>query len=138
MRSVSSMRFEPCVQVLMLSGKQLHFDIQRESNRRSISIQKRNCRCCVSEEIRKEDELSGTVAGKVPPHDSAQNHDFRANGGHRIEAQCQILRVIDFCGGGSSPPSQRLIWMRQQADRLDPLVESPPSVLDHRHEIRRW
>ena len=38
----------------------------------------------------------------------------------------------------SSPHGQRLIWMRQQADRLDPLVESTPSVLDRRHEIRRW
>jgi hypothetical protein len=30
----------------------------------------------------------------------------------------------------SSPQGQRLIWMRQQADRVDPLVESPPSVVD--------
>jgi hypothetical protein len=37
----------------------------------------------------------------------------------------------------SSPRGLRLNWMRQQADRMDPLVESP-SVLDRRHEIRRW
>ena len=36
----------------------------------------------------------------------------------------------------SSPRGQRPNWMRQQADRLDPLVDSP-SVLDRRQEIRR-
>jgi hypothetical protein len=30
---------------------------------------------------------------------------------------------------------KRLIWMRQQADRLDPLVESPGSILDRKSEI---
>jgi hypothetical protein len=38
----------------------------------------------------------------------------------------------------SSPHGQRLSWMRQQADRLDPLIESPPSVLDRRHKLRPW
>jgi hypothetical protein len=38
----------------------------------------------------------------------------------------------------SSSHGQRLNWMRQQADRLDPLVESPPSVLDRKHELRYW
>jgi hypothetical protein len=30
---------------------------------------------------------------------------------------------------------KRLVWMRQQADRLDPLVESPGSILDRKSEI---
>jgi hypothetical protein len=38
----------------------------------------------------------------------------------------------------SSSHGQRLSWMRQQADRLDPLAESPPSVLDRKHELRYW
>jgi hypothetical protein len=37
-----------------------------------------------------------------------------------------------------SPKGQRLEWMRQQADRLDPLSDSAPSVLDRKHEIRGW
>ncbi len=32
---------------------------------------------------------------------------------------------------------ERISWMRSQADRLDPLVESPKSILDRRHELDR-
>jgi hypothetical protein len=31
---------------------------------------------------------------------------------------------------------KKLIWMRQQADRLDPLAESPTSILDRKDELR--
>jgi hypothetical protein len=34
---------------------------------------------------------------------------------------------------------QRILWMRQQADRLDPLVDpSPPSILDRKGELSGW
>ncbi len=34
---------------------------------------------------------------------------------------------------------KRIIWMKQQADRLDPLIESPPWILDRKHELdHRW
>ena len=32
----------------------------------------------------------------------------------------------------------RVIWMKQQADRLDPLLDSPPSILDRKREARGW
>lgn len=35
----------------------------------------------------------------------------------------------------ASERANRLIWMRQQADRLDPLVESPTSILDRKREL---
>jgi len=31
-----------------------------------------------------------------------------------------------------------LQWADQQADRLDPLTDSAPSVLDHEQEVPRW
>jgi|SRR5581483_7398871 len=34
--------------------------------------------------------------------------------------------------------AQRLIWMKQQADRKDPLVDSPPSILDRKRELHWW
>jgi hypothetical protein len=37
-----------------------------------------------------------------------------------------------------SPKGERLSWMKVQADRLDPLVESPPSILDRKNELNRW
>jgi hypothetical protein len=30
---------------------------------------------------------------------------------------------------------KRLVWMKQQADRMDPMIQSPPSVLDRKREI---
>ena len=44
-------------------------------------------------------------------------------------------------GHDLSPESangQRIAWMKQQADRLDPLVESPKSILDRKSELNRW
>jgi hypothetical protein len=37
-----------------------------------------------------------------------------------------------------TPDGERLAWMRQQADRLDPLTDSPPSVLDRIGELKGW
>lgn len=34
-----------------------------------------------------------------------------------------------------SERANRLNWMRRQADRLDPLVDSPPSILDRKREV---
>lgn len=34
-----------------------------------------------------------------------------------------------------SPKGQRIIWMKQQADRMDPMIESPPSILDRKREL---
>jgi hypothetical protein len=36
-----------------------------------------------------------------------------------------------------SEKGKRIAWMRQQADRLDPLIDSPPSILDRKHELNR-
>jgi hypothetical protein len=38
----------------------------------------------------------------------------------------------------NSPKGERILWMKRQADRLDPLVESPPSILDRKNELNRW
>ncbi len=37
-----------------------------------------------------------------------------------------------------SENGKQIIWMKQQADRLDPLVKSPPSILDRKQETRSW
>jgi hypothetical protein len=31
---------------------------------------------------------------------------------------------------------QRIIWIKQQADRLDPMSPSPPAILDRKDEVR--
>lgn len=34
-----------------------------------------------------------------------------------------------------SQKGQRISWMRRQADRMDPMLESPPSILDRKREL---
>jgi hypothetical protein len=36
-----------------------------------------------------------------------------------------------------SPKGKRVLWMKRQADRLDPIVESPASILDRKNELNR-
>jgi hypothetical protein len=36
-----------------------------------------------------------------------------------------------------SPKGERVLWMKRQADRLDPIVESPASILDRKNELNR-
>lgn len=37
-----------------------------------------------------------------------------------------------------SSNGQRIVWMKEQADRLDPMTVSPSSILDRKNELRRW
>jgi len=34
-----------------------------------------------------------------------------------------------------TPKGKRIVWMKQQADRLDPMIPSPPSILDRKTEL---
>jgi hypothetical protein len=36
------------------------------------------------------------------------------------------------------PKGKRIVWMKQQADRLDPMLPSPASILDRKGELPRW
>jgi hypothetical protein len=37
-----------------------------------------------------------------------------------------------------APKGKRINWMKQQADRKDPMVPSPPSILDRKGELSYW
>jgi hypothetical protein len=37
-----------------------------------------------------------------------------------------------------APKGQRIVWMKQQADRMDPMLPSPPSILDRKGELSSW
>lgn len=49
-----------------------------------------------------------------------------------IAALEKLWREIGHDLSPEAPKGQRIIWMKQQADRLDPMVDSPPSILDRR------
>ena len=54
-----------------------------------------------------------------------------------INAPEQSWKSSDIDTSPEADRGKRLIWMRQQADRLVPLVESPPSILDRKRELTR-
>lgn len=37
-----------------------------------------------------------------------------------------------------SPKGQRIVWMKQQADRMDPMIANPPLILDRKAEISHY
>jgi hypothetical protein len=37
-----------------------------------------------------------------------------------------------------APKGKRITWMKEQADRMDPTVPSPPSILDRKGELSGW
>jgi len=37
-----------------------------------------------------------------------------------------------------APKGKRIAWMKLQADRHDPMLPSPPSILDRKQELPRW
>jgi hypothetical protein len=52
-----------------------------------------------------------------------------------------LERIWDQAGHDLSPDAkkgQRIAWMRQQADRLDPMLPSPPSILDRKNELNSY
>jgi hypothetical protein len=110
-------------QVLAAEAKRIR---EIEARRRQEELGK------LSEEIRKEDERVKEL------------EEWAASWSHAMEIREFVAAVEALWSSRgedvseSSPRRQRLKWMREQADRLDPLVESPPSVLDRRHELRRW
>ena len=37
-----------------------------------------------------------------------------------------------------APKGKRIIWIKQQADRIDPMLPGPPSILDRKREVNYW
>jgi hypothetical protein len=63
----------------------------------------------------------------------------------RAEQYRQFIAVLEKAWSESghdlsvdSEKGKRILWMKQQADRLDPLLASPPSVLDRKRELNRY
>ena len=86
----------------------------------------------LAQQMRKEEEkikaLDGWVANWIR---AGQTRSF-------IDA---LERVWAEQGHDLSPEAakgQRLAWMKRQADRLDPMIPSPPSIIDRKSELPHW
>ena len=125
-------RLAKCVADLMRLGRDQVLAVEAKRIREIEARRRQEELWKLSEEIRKEDERVKELEGWVTSWSRARE----------IREFVVALEALWSSKGEdvseSSPHGQRLIWMRQQADRLDPLVEGPPSVLDRRHEIRGW
>ena len=121
-----------CVAALMRLGRSEVLATEERRLREIAAQSRREELLKLSEEVRKEDERLKELEGWVTSWSRAKEiREFVA----ALEA---FWAASENDLSQSSPHGQKLNWMRQQADRLDPLVKSPPSVLDRKHELRHW
>lgn len=100
----------------------------REIERQEKARQRNELAMLVREEERKVGDLEALVAGWK------QAQHMRAFIGALEKAWAEAGRDLSPEG----PEGQQIIWMKQQANRIDPLIESPPSVLDRKRELEWW
>jgi hypothetical protein len=117
--------------------------ILREARDRVISAEKRRLqeieerkraqeRAALAEKIAEEEKKLKDLDSWVNSWSQAQKmRDFISVLAKMWEKQGHDLSL-------DSEKGQRIVWMNQQADRLDPLVESPESILDRKPELNRW
>ena len=101
---------------------------QREIERREKERQRIELSELVREEEKRVQELAGWVDGWI-----------RAK--HMREFISEVERIWKTENEDLSPEApkgKRIAWMKQQADRMDPMVASPPSVLDRKKELSYW
>jgi hypothetical protein len=120
------------VGVLMREGRSLQIraeqaksdELERQKKRQEMAELGRQ----IEEEEKKVLDLDGWVNGWFR---AKQMRDF-------ITALEQLWNREGHDLSPTAPKGQRIIWMRQQADRVDPMVPSPPSILDRKSELNKW
>jgi hypothetical protein len=125
-------RLPECVGALMREARKEVLAAEEQRQREIKKHQRDQELSALSEEIRKEEarvkELEGRVGGWLR---AREIRDFA----NALEA-VWVNRREDVSNG--SEKGERLNWIRQQANRCDPLVVSAPSVLDRKSELRYW
>lgn len=117
--------------------------ILREARDRVIWAEKRRL-----EEIeeKKRAKERATLAEQIAEEEKKlKDFDSWVNGWLRAQEMRDFISALrkmwEEQGDDLSPDSEkgrRILWMKQQADRLDPLVERPKSILDRKPELNRW
>jgi hypothetical protein len=117
--------------------------VMREARRQGIWAEAQKQR---EIEKRKKDQERAELYEKVSAEEKRLK-EFEDWVGAWNEAQkmrhfiAELEKVWMQQGHDLSPESskgQRIVWMKQQADRKDPLVDSPPSILDRKRELHWW
>jgi hypothetical protein len=124
-------QFPSCVGALLREGRasliSAKLEVQRNLERQAKERQRAELARQIAEEDKKVQDLETWVSNWAR---ARQMRDFIA----------ALEKVWTDQGHDLSPEAQkgqRIIWMKQQADRLDPMP-SPPSVLDRKSELNHW
>ncbi len=118
-----------CVGLVVREGRALKI---RAEEARVAAIErekKRQERAKLADEIHKEEKKLSDLNGWIDAWTrAAQMRGF-------IAALESAWKEEGHDLSPEAPKGQRILWMKQQADRIDPMVESPASILDRKHEL---
>ena len=125
-------RISECIAALMRDAQerinQAEQAKQREIERREREKQRAELAQQVAEEEKKLKEFESWVDNWAR---ARQMRDFIAT----LE---KVWTQENMDLSPDAPKGQRIVWMKQQADRMDPMVPSPPSILDRKRELNFW
>jgi len=118
-------------------------ELMLEGRRRRIAAEERQREAL--EKRRKEEELEDLA--KLIKEEERKVHELNSwvNQWGRAKRMRRFISALErkWKSEGidlspESPKGQRISWMKEQADRLDPMIPSPPSILDRKNELRHW
>jgi hypothetical protein len=126
------MQLWKCVAALLSKGRDRVLSAKLAAQREIEQAAKEREREELAEQIAAEEEKVNELGAWVRDwKDALATREFIS----------ELEKVWEQAGLDLSPETergQRIIWMKQQADRLDPLLPSPPSILDRKNDLERW
>jgi len=125
-------RLAECIAGLLRCGRRMEIAAEQRRQREIEEQRKREERTRLWREIEDEEAKIKQLDGWVNNWSRAE----QIRGFILALESTWVASGVDVSDG--SEKGKRLQWMREQADRLDPLLESPPSVLDRKNELRYW
>jgi hypothetical protein len=121
-----------CIGALLREGRDSLLSATREEQHRLERQVKERVRAELARQIAEEEKKVRDLEGWVSNWARAkQMHEFIA----------VLEKVWTQQGHDISPEAQkgqRITWMKQQADRLDPMLPSPPSIIDRKRELSQY
>ncbi len=121
-----------CLGALIREARDQVHEAEREKQREIERREEQRKRIELSELVREEEKRVQELAGWVDGWTRAkQMREFIAE----LEGVWQAENA-DL--SPDAPKGKRIAWMKQQADRMDPTVASPPSILDRKRELSYW
>ena len=121
-----------CVGAIMREGRSKILSAKLEAQRSIERQKKEQERAELARQIRDEEEKVQDLEAWVSSWTQGQHmRDF-------ISALERFWNKEGHDLSPKAPKGQRIIWMKQQADRMDPMLPSLPSILDRKTELHGY